>query len=166
MSRKEFETRLERGNFAFSVMERDPATHEPDFARAVCRYEFHRGGAGMVWAGEEMRTLRAVHETIDYLQADWMTEAMIARCEGSGGYVLVYKVLHDAIKAISSDMAFIRGHYPCSLTVASVFERTLRMAIDAHYRLAEDLTVEQAKGQGPGTTASEWWTPPPPPLPY
>ena len=46
VSRKEYETRLERGNFAFSTMERDPETNDPVFDKAVCRYEFHRGGAG------------------------------------------------------------------------------------------------------------------------
>lgn len=45
----------------------------------------------MVWAGEEMRTLRAVHETIDYLRTEWMSNKMIIRCRPAG-YVLVYKV--------------------------------------------------------------------------
>ena len=27
-------------------MERDPETNDPVFEKAVCRYEFHRGGAG------------------------------------------------------------------------------------------------------------------------
>ena len=54
-------------------------------------------------------------------------------------------MVHDVIKAISSDMAYIRRHYPSSLVIAGVFERCLRIAIDAHYRQAEDLAVENAR---------------------
>ena len=34
-------------------------------------------------------------------------------------------------------MAYLRMHYPPSPAVAGVFERALRVAIDAHYRLAQ-----------------------------
>ena len=47
--------------------------------------------AGTVFAGEEMRTLKAVHDTIDYLRTEWMSNKMILRCRPAG-YVLVYKV--------------------------------------------------------------------------
>ena len=38
-----------------------------------------------------MRTLKAVHDTIDYLRTEWMSNKMILRCRPAG-YVLVYKV--------------------------------------------------------------------------
>ena len=44
-----------------------------------------------MFAGEEMRTLKAVHDTIDYLRTEWMSNKMILRCRPAG-YVLVYKV--------------------------------------------------------------------------
>jgi hypothetical protein len=62
-------------------------------------------------------------------------------------------MVHDVIKAISSDMAYIRRHYPSSLVIAGVFERCLRIAIDAHYRQAEDLAVENARNL---PWASKW----------
>eukprot|EP00961_Rhodomonas_salina_P182281 2460800-Rhodomonas_salina.1 len=142
-SRKEFDTRLDRGQFAISVMERDAASSEARFELAVCRYEFHRGGAGASFVGGEMRTLRAMHKTLDHCRDVWMQPEMVVRA-APAGYVLVYKVLHDVCKAISSDMAFLRRHYPPSLAVANVFERCLRMALDAHYRVAEDLCVDQS----------------------
>eukprot|EP00960_Hanusia_phi_P048590 759047-Hanusia_phi.AAC.1 len=145
-SKKEYDDRRSRGNFAFSVMERDRETLEPSWpALVVCRYEFHRGGAGAAHAGSDMRTLQAMHDTIDHCRRLWMRTEMMERCPG--GYVGVYKVLHDVIKAISSDMAFLHDHYPPSPAVASVFERVLRIALDAHYRLAEDMCVEMARGK-------------------
>jgi hypothetical protein len=153
-SQKEFERRTQMGrqddggqfqgsNHSISTMERD----EEGKARlelAVCRYEFHRGGAGNVFEAKEIRTLDMMHHTIDHCQNNWLTPAMIEKCAPSG-YVYVYKAMHDVIKAISSDMAYLRRHYPPSLVVAGVFERCVRIAIDAHYRIAEDLSVENAR---------------------
>lgn len=132
LSRKEFERRLQQGradesgelqgsNHSISPMERDEHG-KARFDLAVCRYEFHRGGAGNVFEAWEIRDLETMHMTIDHLQTKWMTTRMIKHCEPAG-YVLVYKMTHDVIKAISSDMAYIRRHYPSSLVISGVFER-------------------------------------------
>ena len=137
---------------AFSEMEREATTKEVKWPElVVCRYQFHRGGAGAAHSGEEMRTLRTMQKTITHLQTVWMSEKMLARAPG--GYAGIYKVLHDALKAISADMAFLRRHYAPSLVVANVFERMIRIALDAHYRVAEDLSVELAR---PAPWTEEW----------
>lgn len=58
------------------------------FELAVCRYEFHRGGAGNVFEHWEIRDLYTMHRTIDHVQSRWMTKRMIAHCEPAG-YVQV-----------------------------------------------------------------------------
>jgi len=149
---KEFKERWENGKINnFSEMERDPATTEALPELAVCLYQHHRGGAGAAHTGSNMRTLRAMQDTITHLETVWMTSEMLERVPG--GYAGIYKVLHDAIKAISADMAFLRRHYAPSLVVANVFERIIRIALDAHYRVAEDLAVDNAR---PAEWADQW----------
>jgi hypothetical protein len=151
-SESEYEARKTNGEGAFSEMEREEMTKEVKWPElVVCRYQFHRGGAGASHDGANMRTLAAMQATITHLQTVWMTEKMISR--SPGGYAGVYKVLHDALKAISSDMAFLRQHYAVSLVVANVFERIIRIALDAHYRVAEDLAVDNAR---PAPWAEDW----------
>jgi hypothetical protein len=151
-SESEYEARKTNGEGAFSEMERDPMTKEVKWPQlVVCRYQFHRGGAGASHMGANMRTLAAMQATITHLETVWMTEEMISR--SPGGYAGVYKVLHDALKAISADMAFLRRHYAVSLVVANVFERIIRIALDAHYRVAEDLAVDNAR---PAQWAEDW----------
>ena len=58
------------------------------FELAVCRYEFHRGGAGNVFEHWEIRDLDTMHRTIDHVQSRWMTKRMILHCEPAG-YVQV-----------------------------------------------------------------------------
>ncbi len=153
-SHKEFSHRQEGGEGAFSEMERDAETKDYELRwreLVVSRYQYNRGGAGAEHKGSNMRTLRAIQETITHLETSWMTSAMLARAPG--GYAGIYKVLHDAIKAISAEMGFLRPHYAPSLVVANVFERIIRIAVDAHYRLAEDLSVNTA---GPAEWAEQW----------
>jgi hypothetical protein len=152
-SKHEYDRRQNTGRGAnFSEMERDPTTKEPLWPElVVSRYQHSRGGAGAAFTGANMRTLRAMQDTITHLEKHWMTKEMIDRAPG--GYAGVYKVLHDALKSISADMAFLRQHYAASLIVANVFERVIRIALDAHYRLSEDLSVATA---APAAWAEEW----------